>query len=79
MSIDVMEFVRDACVKAGITLAELARRVGWTKQNMNRRLTTGKLSTDEWERLADALGGKFSLKITVRKKLADAKARILDD
>lgn len=40
---------------------ELARRLGWSPQLLNRRLLTGKLSVPEWQRIAEALDA--SLKI----------------
>ena len=43
---------------AGITNAELARRLGWSPQLLNKRLNTGKFSVDEWEQIAAALGAK---------------------
>ena len=41
---------------AGITNSELARRLGWSPQLLNKRLNTGKFSVDEWEQIAKALG-----------------------
>lgn len=40
----------------GITNSELARRMNWSPQNLNKRLNTGKFSVEEWEALASALG-----------------------
>jgi len=41
---------------AGITNSELARRLGWSPQLLNKRLNTGKFSLEEWEKIAAALG-----------------------
>ena len=41
---------------AGISNAELARRLGWSPQLLNKRLNTGKFSVDEWDLIAKALG-----------------------
>lgn len=43
---------------AGITNSELARRLGWSPQLLNKRLNTGKFSVEEWEKIATALGAK---------------------
>lgn len=40
----------------GITNSELARRLGWSPQLLNKRLNTGKFSVEEWEMIAKALG-----------------------
>lgn len=41
---------------AGITNSELARRLGWSPQLLNKRLNTGKFTVEEWGRIAAALG-----------------------
>lgn len=43
---------------AGITNSELARRLGWSPQLLNKRLNTGKFTVEEWEKIANALGAK---------------------
>lgn len=40
----------------GITNSELARRLDWSPQLLNKRLNTGKFSVEEWEMIAKALG-----------------------
>jgi len=46
---------------AGISNSELARRLDWSPQLLNKRLNTGKFSVEEWERIAAALGAKALL------------------
>lgn len=41
---------------AGITNSELARRLGWSPQLLNKRLNTGKFTVEEWRLIASALG-----------------------
>lgn len=41
---------------AGITNSELARRLDWSPQLLNKRLNTGKFTVEEWEKIAAALG-----------------------
>ena len=43
---------------AGITNSELARRLGWSPQLLNKRLNTGKFTAEEWGLIAEALGAK---------------------
>lgn len=40
--------------------AELARRLGTTPANFNHRLKGGTFKVDELEKIAEALGAKFS-------------------
>lgn len=42
----------------GITNSELARRLGWSPQLLNKRLNTGKFTVEEWELIATALGAE---------------------
>ena len=48
--------VRVACARAGITQAELARRMGMTPQLLHGRLKTGRIMLEEWDAMARALG-----------------------
>ena len=41
---------------AGITKRELARRLDWSPQLLHKRITTGKLSVEEWQQIGEALG-----------------------
>jgi len=50
------QIVEMALAYCGITNAELARRLGWSPQLLNKRLNTGKFSVDEWEKIANAIG-----------------------
>ncbi len=49
---------------AQITNAELARRLGWSPQLLNKRLNTGKFTVEEWEMIAQALGAKLRMGFT---------------
>lgn len=49
----------------GITNSELARRLGWSPQLLNKRLNTGKFTVEEWERIGEALGGEVNIKFTL--------------
>ena len=51
-----LHLARVACARAGITQAELARRMGMTPQLLHGRLKTGRLTLEEWDAMARALG-----------------------
>lgn len=42
----------------GISNSELARRLGWSPQLLNKRMNTGKFTVEEWQQIAKALGAK---------------------
>ena len=52
--------VNMALVYYGISQAELARRLGMTPANFNIRLKRGSFKVGELEKIAQALGAKFS-------------------
>lgn len=45
----------------GVTYSELASVLGWSPQLLNKRLNTGKLSVEEWEKIGEALGAKVKI------------------
>ena len=52
-----------ALAYSGISNAELARRLGWSPQLLNKRITTGKFTLDEWQMIAKAIGGEAQIQI----------------
>lgn len=50
------QIVEMAVAYCGITNSELARRLDWSPQLLNKRLNTGKFSVEEWEKIAGVLG-----------------------
>ncbi len=44
---------------AGISQAELARRIGTTPSNLNQKVKRDTLTKDEMESIATALGGRW--------------------
>lgn len=50
------QIIEMALAYAGITNSELARRLGWSPQLLNKRLNTGKFSVDEWLQIGEAIG-----------------------
>lgn len=50
------QIVEMATAYCQISNAELARRLDWSPQLLNKRLNTGKFSVDEWQQIAQAMG-----------------------
>lgn len=55
------QIVEMATAYCGITNSELARRLEWSPQLLAKRLHTGKLTVEEWERIAEALSAKAKI------------------
>lgn len=55
----VQKTIEQTRIEMDVNQAELARRVGMSPSNFNKRLSTGKFSYDEFVAIADALGCKF--------------------
>ena len=52
------QLIKMALAYANISNAELARRLGWSPQLLNKRLNTGKFSVEEWDTIAKAIGAE---------------------
>ena len=50
------QIVEMATGYCGVSNSELARRLGWSPQLLNKRLNTGKFTVEEWEKIGEALG-----------------------
>ena len=53
--------VKKLCKEKGISVAELARRIGQTPQNFNKKLQRETVSTEELMAIANELGIKFRM------------------
>ena len=53
------DIVKKLCEDQNMSLAELARRTGQSRQNLYKKLRNETLGTEELNRIADALGVKF--------------------
>lgn len=51
--------IRMALVYSGLTLSELARRIGQSPQNLGKKMKRDTLNTEEMEQIAAALGCKW--------------------
>ena len=57
--------VKKLCKEKGISVAELARRIGQTPQNFNKKLQRETVSTDELMAIANELGVEFEQSYTL--------------
>lgn len=55
----VPQKIKMALAYKNISESDLARAIGSTPQAFNQRMKTGKFSSDDMERIAAALDGKF--------------------
>lgn len=53
------DMIRGLCEKKNISLAELARRIGQSPQNLNKKLKRGTVSFEEMMEIAEVLNVKF--------------------
>lgn len=53
------DMIRELCEKKNISLAELARRIGQSPQNFNKKLKRGTVSFEEMMEIAEALNVEF--------------------
>ena len=53
------EQIRVLCVRSGISLSELARRIDQTPQNFNAKLKRNTLTQEELQLIAQVLNARF--------------------
>lgn len=59
---DIREYIRLCCVKRGnVSEAELARRTGQTRQNMNNKYKRNSFKISELEKVAEALDADLQI------------------
>lgn len=51
--------IKMALTYKGMSQAELAKKLGTTASALNQRIKTGKFSSDDFEKIATAIGAKF--------------------
>lgn len=59
------DLIRQLCEKQNISLSELARRIGQSRQNLYKKLLRDTLTLDEIKQISDALGVKFEQSFTL--------------
>jgi len=55
----IQQKIELACTYAGISKAELARRLGSNINAFSQRLKTGKFSDDDFKKMSEALGCNY--------------------
>ena len=53
------EMIKELCEQMNISVSKLARRIGQTPQNFNKKLQRETVTLDELKAIADVLGVKF--------------------
>lgn len=59
------DLVEKLCEEQNISISELARRVGQSRQNFSKKLKRDTLTIDELKAIADALGVTFEQSFTL--------------
>lgn len=59
------DMIRELCEKKNISLAELARRIGQSPQNFNKKLKRGTVSVEEMMKIADVFDIAFEQKFII--------------
>ena len=65
MEITVGEKLRILLARRKMTVSELARRSGQSRQNLSNKLTRNNFSEQELQRLCEALNCKFDITFTM--------------
>lgn len=58
------QVIEMALAYKGMSNSDLARNLGWSPQLLYKRLTTGKLTVEEWELIGQAMGAKTKITFT---------------
>lgn len=64
---DIIKKIKMAIAYAELSQSEVAKRVGMSPQSFSQRMKTGKLSSEDLNRIAEALDAEFVFTI----KMAD--------
>lgn len=59
MTMTTSDMIRELCEKKNISLAELARRIGQSPQNFNKKLKRGTVSFEEMMEIAETLDVRY--------------------
>ena len=58
-NLTIQDKIRIACAITGISLTELADRIGTSQSAFSQRLRTGRFSDEDLNRIAEALGATY--------------------
>ena len=56
----IQQQIKEACDVAGITVTELGKQMGMSQQSISNRVKTGKFTKEEYQRMAQIMGAKFT-------------------
>ena len=56
----IQQQIKAACDVAGITVTELGKQMGMSQQCISNRVKTGKFTKEEYQRMAQIMGAKFT-------------------
>lgn len=59
------DLVKKLCEEQNVSISELARRIGQTRQNLYKKLKRDTLTIDELKAIADALDATFEQSFTL--------------
>jgi transcriptional regulator with XRE-family HTH domain len=59
------ELIKILCKQQNVSIAELARRIGQSRQNLNKKLQRDTLTLDEIKQISDAIDVKFEKSFTL--------------
>jgi transcriptional regulator with XRE-family HTH domain len=59
------ELIKTLCKQQNVSIAELARRIGQSRQNLNKKLQRDTLTLDEIKQISDAIDVKFEQSFTL--------------
>ena len=59
------DMIRELCDKQNVSLSEVARQIGQSRQNLYKKLLRATLTIDEIKQISDVLGVKFEQSFTL--------------
>lgn len=59
------DMIRELCKKKSISISELARKIGQSPQNFNKKLKRDTVTLDEMLQIAEALGVSYEQTFTL--------------
>ena len=59
------DMIRELCDKQNVSLSEVARQIGQSRQNLYKKLLRNTLTIDEIKQISDVLGVKFEQSFTL--------------
>lgn len=64
-TVNTSEVIKTLCKQQNISIAELARRIGQSRQNLTKKLQRDTLTIDEIKQISNAIDVKFEQSFTL--------------